>query len=193
MCLLTDTFTRIHLLVTETPIFRCLMCFALCGKFAQQSSHEHSVMICPSARWDWYGQVATRARWTGLARVQGPMPRAWSQGVQTRTAGRETGETSPLRFGMWIARCIWFANLSKQQEFQDIFFKKKVFFCKSMFFLTGSTFFRVFEALGTLPLILIYVFNYYVILCCVLGLEARFWSQRMHAHTMAASTNQSTW
>lgn len=73
-----------------------------------------------------------------------------------------------------------------------LFFLKKVFFCKSMFFLTGSTFFRVFEALGTLPLILIYVFNYYVILCCVLGLEARFWSQRMHAHTMAASTNQST-
>ena len=73
------------------------------------------------------------------------------------------------------------------------FLKKKVFFSKSMFFLTGSTFFRVFEALGTLPLILIYVFNYYVILCCVLGLEARFWSQRMHAHTMAASTNQSTW
>ena len=134
MCLLTDTFTRIHLLVTETPIFRCLMCFALCGKFAKQSSHEHSVMICPSARWDWYGQVATRARWTGLAHVQGPMPRAWSQGVQTRTAGRETGETSPLRFGMWIARCIWL---------------------------------YIYVCMYTLPLILIYVFNYYMLYCVV--------------------------
>ena len=32
------------------------------------------------ARRDWHGQVTARAWWARLAHIQGPMPRAWSQG-----------------------------------------------------------------------------------------------------------------